>query len=127
MENTSCGDKCPFVKTGFCKEVSECPNYVESWWREGQSQNTKLVMDCVPKRLMIQLAALQARFEGVQAATEQVRNETCVMKGHFEALLTASRQHVDAQEQQLSINIKKELPDEPKKTILSLPDNGRRD
>lgn len=98
MDNTCCEGKCPWVKTGFCKEVEECPNFVESWWIEGQGGNQKLVRDCVPKRLMMQMATLQARFEGVQAATEQVRNETMVMKGHFQALVDASHKHIEEQE-----------------------------
>ncbi len=97
MEDTVCA-KCPWVKSGFCSNVEECPNYVESWWQEGQSGQTKLVKDCAPKRLMQQMAALQSRFEGVQAASEQVRNETCLMKGHFLALVDASRKVIEEQE-----------------------------
>jgi len=99
MENTSCEGKCPWVKSGFCSNVEECPNHVESWWTEGQSGQQKLVRDCVPKRLMIQMGALQARFEGVQAATEQVRNETMVMQGHFAALVAESRNYIAVQDQ----------------------------
>lgn len=97
MEDTACA-KCPWVKSGFCSNVEECPNYVESWWQEGDSGKTKLVKDCAPKRLMHQMSALQSRFEGVQAATEQVRNETAVMKGHFVALVDASRKVIEDQE-----------------------------
>lgn len=99
MENTSCEEKCPWVKSGFCSKVEECPNHVESWWTEGQTGQQKLVRDCAPKRLMIQMATLQSRFEGVQAATEQVRNETTVMNAHFQALVQLSQQSIEAQEQ----------------------------
>lgn len=99
MDHTSCEGKCPWVKSGFCSNVEECPNFVESWWTEGQTGQQKLVRDCVPKRLMIQIGALQARFEGVQAATEEVRNETMVMKGHFAALVDASHKVIAEQDQ----------------------------
>lgn len=100
MENTVCA-KCPWVKSGFCDSVEECPNYVETWWQEGQSGQTKLVKDCAPKRLMMQMQMLHARFEGVQAAAEQARNETTVMRGHFQALVDASHKHIEEQEKRL--------------------------
>lgn len=111
MENTSCEGKCPFLKTGFCNSVEECPNHIESWWQEGQTGTPKLVRDCVPKRLMIQLAAMQARFEGVQLASEQARNECHRMNGHFAALLEESRRFIGEQEKSVpSLELKnKEL------------------
>lgn len=98
MDNTSCEEKCPWVKSGFCSKVEECPNHVESWWTEGQTGQQKLVRDCVPKRLMIQMATLQSRFEGVQAASEQARNETLAMNAHFQELIQISNQSVAEQE-----------------------------
>lgn len=98
MDNTCCEGKCPWVKTGFCKEVEECPNFVETWWQEGKSGDQKLVRDCAPKRIMMQISYLHSRLEGVQAATEQVRNETTLMKGHFAALVDASHKHIEEQE-----------------------------
>ena len=95
MDNTCCEGKCPWVKIGFCKEVEECPNFVESWWHEGQTGNQKLVRDCAPKRIMLQISNLHSRLEGVQCATEQVRNECAAMKGHFMALENASRQFLN--------------------------------
>ena len=95
MQNTSCGNKCAYVKGGFCKEERDCPNYSESFWLEGQTGQQRLIADCIPKRLMIQLASLQARFEGVQASQEQNRNELILLKAKFEALLDCSKKIVD--------------------------------
>lgn len=74
MENTSCGEECPFVKTGFCNSDRECPNYSESCWVEGRTGEQKMVKDCIPKRLMIQNNYQQIRLEGLQQAIEQQRN-----------------------------------------------------
>lgn len=112
MDHTSCEEKCPWVKSGFCSKVEECPNHVESWWTEGQTGQQKLVRDCVPKRLMIQMAALQSRFEGVQAASEQARNETMAMNAHFQELIHLSSQSAEelgrnAIEQKATLKIEK--------------------
>lgn len=87
MENTCCEGKCPFVKTGFCNSVDECPNFVESWWTNAAEPEPKLVRDCAPKRLMKQMAQLQCRLEGVQLANEQARNQSLVIHGHFADLM----------------------------------------
>lgn len=75
MEHTSCGSECPFVKQGFCKHERECPNYIESWWVEGEKSEPKILKDCSPKRMLIQQQHMQQRLEGVQQALEQSRNE----------------------------------------------------
>jgi hypothetical protein len=98
MEHTSCGHKCPFVKTGFCKDETECPNYIESWWVEDKTQETKLVKDCVPKRMMLQINQLQSVVTSAQAASEEARNETLLMKGHFHQLVEQSKQVIRDQE-----------------------------
>ncbi len=59
----------------------------------------KLVKDCAPKRLMHQNAQLLNRYETAQCAIEELRNETALMKGHFIALVEASKQVIDEQEQ----------------------------
>ncbi len=75
MENTSCGCNCPFVKQGFCSTEKECPNYVESWWVKHGEETPRKLMDCSPKRLLLQQQLMQARLEGVQQALEQSRNQ----------------------------------------------------
>ena len=98
MEDTHCGANCPWVKSGFCNKLEECPNHIESWWvsKEGE---TKLVKDCVPKRLMLQMQALLTRFEGVQGAAEEARNETHLMRGHFTSLVEATKLAIEEQNQ----------------------------
>lgn len=95
MDDTSCKDNCPFMKMGACSTEKECPNYVESWWQPTKEGAPKIVKDCVPKRLMLQLMSLQTRLEGVQAASEQNRNECHRMSGLFQALLDISQQVID--------------------------------
>ena len=98
MDNTSCEEKCPWVKSGFCNKVEECPNHVESWWTEGLTGQQKLVRDCVPKRLMIQMMHLQSRFEGVQAAAEEARNVSTDINAHFQELVRLSQMSIAEQE-----------------------------
>lgn len=105
MDHTACPN-CPWVKSGFCNSVEECPNYVESWWTEAQTGQQKLVKDCAPKRLMLQMSALHNRLEGVQAATEELRNESHSMKGHFLALLDASQKYIDENDKVLIVEKK---------------------
>lgn len=52
MENTSCGNNCPFVKNGLCKTDEECCNYVESWWQANGTDKPVLVKDCSKKRML---------------------------------------------------------------------------
>lgn len=99
MEDTACKEKCAYVKSGFCRTCEECPHYVESWWMEQGKDQPKLVRDCAPKRLVAQINSLENRLLGVQAATEEVRNETYLMKGHFAALVDASKAVIDEQKQ----------------------------
>ena len=63
MQNTNCAEDCPFVKTGFCKTDKECPHYMESWWKEGNSETPILIKDCAPKRNILQNQYLQSRVE----------------------------------------------------------------
>ena len=91
MEHTSCEHKCPWVKSGFCTAVEECPNFVETWWKLGESGESKLVRDCVPKRLMIQMAQLQLRIENAQAASEGAKRETHLLKEQFCELVRESQ------------------------------------
>ena len=91
MESTSCGEKCPFVKQGFCKHENECPHYVESWWQEGESGQPKLIRDCSPKRMLLQQQLMQYRLECVQQALEQSRNQYNELAGYLKTLIEMSK------------------------------------
>lgn len=91
MDCTACGKECPFVKTGFCQSDKECPNYIESWWVDGKTQEPKLLKDCAPKRMILQQQYLQIRLEGVQAALEQSRNEYNQLSGYFKSIIEISK------------------------------------
>lgn len=75
MENTSCGENCPYVKQGFCSKECECPNYVETWWVEPDGNTPRKLKDCSPKRMLLQQQFLQTRLEFVQQSLEQSRNQ----------------------------------------------------
>lgn len=73
MDDTHCGDKCPYKEMGFDK----CPNEIETWWQpaEGSGQ-PKLVKDCAPKRMMLMIQQLYNRMEGVQKQQGEVCGQT---------------------------------------------------
>lgn len=91
MKDTSCGSNCPFVKQGFCQSEKECPNYVESWWIEGQESQPKILRDCSPKRMLLQQQLLQSRVESMQSALEQQRNENMKLTSYLAQLIEASK------------------------------------
>jgi hypothetical protein len=91
MQNTSCGCNCPFIKSGFCKNEKECPNYVESWWVEGESQKPILLKDCSPKRMLLQQQLLQSRLESMQQSLDKARNEYVQLCEYLKNLLEISK------------------------------------
>lgn len=92
MENTVC-ENCPFVKQGFCNDVRECPNYLETWWQiqDGNKTNQKLVKDCAPKRMTLISMSLQNQMEAVQISNEQSRNEYNRLNGYLCNLIESSK------------------------------------
>ena len=91
MENTACGENCPFVKQGFCKTDSECPHFVQSVWIEGQSGEHRIVKDCSPKRMLMQQQKLENRLEKVQQALEESRNQYNALSGYLKSLIGMSQ------------------------------------
>lgn len=91
MKDTSCGEKCPFFKQGFCGSEKECPNYIESWWVEGQNQEPTLIRDCAPKRMLLQQQLMQSRIESLQSALEQQRNEHIRLGAYLGQLIEMSK------------------------------------
>lgn len=116
MENTHCGDQCPFVKSGFCSEVTKCPNYMESWWTEQGGTVPKLVKDCSPKRLMLQQQYMQLRLEQLQASADVARSEYINVAQQFKHML-------DVTEKLLTNACKPQL--EQKNETLTLPSSAR--
>jgi hypothetical protein len=74
MDCTNCGEKCPFVQTGFCKTDRECPNYIESWWTNEKEPQPKLIKDCFPKKFSLEQNQLTHRVYGLQASIVELRN-----------------------------------------------------
>lgn len=93
MDNTACGENCPYVQSGFCKSDKECPHYTESWWIEGSTQQQKLLKDCAPKRLILQSNYHDHRIEGLQISIVEQRNafnemitQLCIVADRLKAL-----------------------------------------
>src|SRR5258708_34657997 len=98
MKSTSCGKECPFVKQGFCNDERECPNFIETWWQEGQEAQPIKISDCSPKRMVLQQQVMQAKFENVQQALEQSRNQYAELSNYLKNLIEISKQVIEQKE-----------------------------
>lgn len=83
MHDTACGCDCPLVKSGICKSDRECPNFIESWWKEGERGEQKLVRDCAPRRILLQQAENQHTLFGVQSSICEMRDKISALIGIF--------------------------------------------
>lgn len=104
MEDTQCGESCPFVKIGFCDKCSECPNFLESWWTEQGSASPKIVKDCAPKRLLLQQQYLQLRLEQMTADLCESRAEYNKVATHLMEIIDMSKREskkIESQNQNL--------------------------
>jgi hypothetical protein len=102
MQSTSCECECPFVKQGFCKNEKECPNYVESWWIEGNSNEPKMIKDCSPKRMLLQQQLLQARIEQMTESLQKTTQENQKVLQYLSKVIDESRQFMVEQNQRKS-------------------------
>ncbi len=87
MKDTSCGCNCPFVKQGFCEKVNECPNYIESWWIEGDGKEPTIIKDCSPKRMLLQQQLLQSRLDNVLKALCESRDENSKLLAYLHSII----------------------------------------
>src|SRR6187402_3608775 len=95
MDDTACGAECPLVKSGICQSDKQCPNFLETWWQEGEQGRPKMVRDCAPKRTMLQQADFTHRMIGMQAAIEQMRNKLDNLCAIFNQVAEQSQHYLD--------------------------------
>ena len=89
MENTCNHKECKFYKFLKFKELSQCLNYIETWWTQEKGE-PKLIKDCSPKRTMIMVQELYNQQIRLQQAQEEQRNATTKVVGIFNKLALAS-------------------------------------
>lgn len=102
MENSSCGEHCSFVKSGFCDTEKDCPFYVETWWKKGQEETPKLVKDCFPKKFALEQNHLLHRFICVQGALEEMRNRFASLESILMNLVVQSKEALKQEELRIS-------------------------
>lgn len=95
MKDTTCGCDCPLVKSGICKSDRECPNFLESWWQEGENGKPTLIKDCAPRRVLIQQGEMRHALIGVQASICELREKISSLISIFANL--AQRSTSDAE------------------------------
>lgn len=97
MEETACGCDCPLVKSGVCQTDRQCPNFIETWWQEGEQGKPKLIADCAPRRILLQQATMASNLIGVQASVEQVRNTVDKLCSILSTLTMRSQDYLEHQ------------------------------
>lgn len=102
MDDTACGCDCPLVKAGVCKSDRECPNFIESWWKEGEQGQQKLVKDCAPRRIMLQQADNQHAIFGMQASICQLRDKINSLISIFANLARSHASSPDVENNRIS-------------------------
>ena len=106
MQDTSCGDKCPFLKNGMCTDIRDCPNYIESWWTNGQETHPKLVHDCAPKRMLLQQQHMQLRVEMMEQSLEVARAEYLRVGEQLQSVIDSMNQILISNAKKLELDQK---------------------
>ena len=88
MEET-CFKDCPLWKQ-FGKE---CPNFIESGWKDEKTGQVKIVKDCAPRRTMLMLQELFNRIVSLEKASNQARNSADNLVNGVCDLITAVVDH----------------------------------
>lgn len=97
MENTACGENCPFVKNGLCKSDSECCNYNESWWIPNNTEKPVLVKDCTPKRLLLMQHDQVNYTLHLQKEVGLLKKEIAGLTDILMSIIRQSQQHLEKQ------------------------------
>jgi len=109
MENTSCGENCCYVKSGFCNNETECPNYLEQAWSNSKTGEMKVVKDCAPKRMAFNQSDIIHRQLVLQKALEEQRNKFDILYQVLRQLIEKSREVInEASLKKLELDFKDE-------------------
>jgi hypothetical protein len=103
MRDTNCGDKCIFVKNGWCKTDAECCNYQESIWQESRTNEQLLVKDCIPKRLMLMQQNDSNRSIAIQSSAENLSHRIETLEKELKYILLATKKFILEQQTQKAI------------------------
>ena len=71
---------------------------MESWWVSDKESAPKLVKDCSPKRMVLQIQQLQNNLQGVQASLCESRNEYNRLAGYLQNIVEASQMLINQKE-----------------------------
>ena len=72
MENTCMKEKCFF----WDMFDGNCPMYIQLTFQDARTKEVKHTEDCAPKRIVLMLADMYSRLEGLQKVTGSLRNES---------------------------------------------------
>lgn len=75
----------------MCKDVKDCPHYLESWWIEEGKEKPKLLRDCTTKRLLLQQQHMQLRLEQMQASLDTARTEYLLLAVQLKNMLDMTK------------------------------------
>ena len=72
MEDTCMKEKCFF----WDLFDGNCPMYIQLTFEDARTKEVKHTEDCAPKRIVLMLADMYGRVEGLQKTTTSLRNES---------------------------------------------------
>ena len=84
MQNTCKESDCVVYKKLKLKNQRECPNFIETGWKEHDNTQPVMISDCAPIRTMLMLQTLYNRFIGVQKSSETQVNTQVKFMGMLE-------------------------------------------
>lgn len=99
MRDTACGENCCFVKLGVCKSQEQCPNYVESIWKDEKTQEVANIKDCAPKRILLEQQQVVNRQFVLQEALSEMRDKFQRLEYLLTCLISESKTYLDQQKQ----------------------------
>lgn len=94
MENTSCGEKCCFVKTGFCDNETECPNYIETIWEDKKNGKMVTVKDCSPRRTMLEQQRIGNYIMSVSNQVSTLKSQVNSLEESFNHIVRQTQEFI---------------------------------
>lgn len=99
-------DTCNFEECYFGKlfdKAEQCPNFMQSGWKEKEGDEIKIIKDCAPKRTFLMLQELSNRLIGLQKAQEEQRNKS-------DKVLLFAKRVIQNAEERLNVSQNKNPP-----------------
>jgi len=91
-------DTCDFENCYFGKlfdSPKQCPNYIETGWRDERTGEHKTLKDCAPKRLMLMVQGLSNDMLALNKINNEQRNESQKVIGIAKGTVVALQRKIN--------------------------------